>query len=298
MGIISGGAVIEGAGQRVRTLIYGGAASAAAIKPAVTDTGTQQVFTGLWIPPFASRISATAGGTAGDIKAIQVTIGGTDPAGNAITEALPAFDVNTAATKTGLKVFASVNSITIPAHDGTGATTAVGVGGAPAVADADGIMTAHTDDGAPEVITTGIVQPDVPRNITATAGGTAGDIKAITVTIAGTNADGVAITEVLPAFTENNAGIVSGAKAFRTVTSITIPAHDDTGATTAIGYGDVVGIGLRLARKSVMNAYLAETVETTAPATVVSASALEGNTFDLNSALNSTQVKLEVIPTP
>jgi len=298
MGIITGGSVIEGAGQRVRTLVYGGAASNGAIKPAVADTGTQQVFTGLWIPPFPTRISATAGGTAGDIGAIAVVIGGTDPAGNAITETLPAFDADTAATKTGTKVFASVDSITIPAHDGLGATTAIGAGGAPAVTNTAGILPAVTDTGEEVVITTGIIQPDVPRNITATAGGTEADIKAIQVVVAGTDAEGNAITETLPAFTVNTAGTVAGAKAFRTVTSITIPAHDDTGATTAVGFGEVLGIGLRLARKAVMNAYLAEVLEGTAPTVVVSASALESNTFDLNSALDSTQVKLEVIPTP
>lgn len=291
-------ATIIEAARRVLTLVFGGAASAAAIHAAVTDTGAQQVITtGISGPAFPSRISATAGGTAGDIKAIQVTIGGTDPSGAAITESLPAFDVNTAGTKTGSKVFATVNSITIPAHDGTGATTAIGIGGAPAVASTTGIHAAVTDTGAQVVVTTGIIQPDVPRALSATAGGTAADIKAIQVIIAGTDAEDVAITETLPAFTVNTAGDVVGTKAFKTITSITIPAHDGLGATTAVGFTDVLGIGLRLARKSVKSAYLAEVIEGTAPTVVVDAATLSENTFDLNTALNSTQVKLEVIPT-
>ena len=289
--------VIEAA-RRILTLVFGGAASTTAIHAAVTDNGAQQVITaGISGPAFASRITATAGGTAADIKAIQVTIAGTDPAGNAITEALPAFTVNNAGTVTGSKVFATVTSITIPAHDGTGATTAIGIGGSPKVATTNGILAAVTDTGVQQVITTGIIQPDVPRGIGATAGGTAGDIKAIQVIVAGTDAEDVAITETLPAFTVDTAGSVVGTKAFKTVTSITIPAHDGNGATTAIGFTDVVGIGLRLARNSVKSAYLAEVLEGTAPTVVVDAATLSENTFDLNSALNSTQVKLEVIPT-
>lgn len=286
------------AARRILTLVYGFAANTTAVHAAVTDNGAQQVITtAIKNPPGPTRITATAGGTSGDIKAIQVVIAGTDPAGNSITESLPAFTVNTPGTVTGTKVFQTVTSITIPAHDGAGATTAIGYGGSPAAADTDGILPAVTDDGSQQVITTGIYQPDVPRNITATAGGTAGDIKAIQVIVAGTNEEDVAITETLPAFTVDTAGSVSGTKAFKTVTSITIPAHDGTGATTEIGFGEVLGIGLRLARKTVKSAYLAEALEGTGPTVLVDATNLEANTFDLNSSLNSTQVKLEAIPT-
>jgi hypothetical protein len=165
------------------------------------------------------------------------------------------------------------------------------------VASATGIHAAVTDNGAPQTITTAINQPDVPRTITATSGGTAGDIKPIQVVITGTNAEDVVITETLPVFTENTATTVVGLKAFKTVTSILIPAHDGTGATTAIGFSDVIGIGHRLARNTVAAAYLNNVLEGTAPTVVVSATAIESNTADLNSALNSTQVVLELVQT-
>ena len=299
MGIIEGGVVAPGARQNVLSDVIGAAALAVdAILAAVTDTGAQQVITtGINPPDRPRRITATAGGTAGDIGAITVTVVGTDPLGVALTEVLPAFTVNTPGTVTGVKVFATVTSITIPAHDGTGATTSVGAAGQPAVADTDGILAAVTCTGSPQVITTGINQPEVPRNITATAGGTAGDIKAIQVIVAGTNAEDQAITETLPVFTVNTPGTVSGLKAFKTVTSITIPAHDGTGATTAIGFGDVLGIGHRLARNTVVSAYLDNALEGTAPTVVVSASAIESNTADLNSALASVPVILELVQT-
>jgi len=160
------------------------------------------------------------------------------------------------------------------------------------VASTTGIHAAVTDNGAQRVITTAITQPSVPRNITATSGGTATDIKAIQVIIAGTNYKDEAITETLPVFTENTATTVVGAKAFKTVTSITIPAHDGVGATTAIGFGEVLGLPDKLAHNTVLKAYADNALEGTAPTVTVSTTAIESNTFDLNTALNSKVVDL------
>jgi len=297
--IIEGGVVLPGSRQNVMADTIGASAlGVAAILAAVTDTGAQQVITtGISSLDRPRRITATAGGTAADIKAITVTIVGLGAKGEAVTEVLPAFTVNTAGTVTGVQVFSTVTSVTIPAHDGTGATTSIGAAGAPAVAATAGILAAVTDTGVQQVITTGLNTPEVPRNITATAGGTAADIKAIQVIIAGTNAEDQAITETLPAFTVNTAGTVAGAKAFKTVTSVTIPAHDGTGATTAIGFGDVVGIGHRLARNTVRAAFLDNVLEGTAPTVAFNATTLESNTADLNSALNSVPVVLELLQT-
>lgn len=168
--------------------------------------------------------------------------------------------------------------------------------GSPAVGATTAVHAAVTDTGVQQVVTTGITNPDVPRNITATAGGTAGDIKAIQVIIAGTNVEGVAITETLPAFTVDTAGTVVGSKAFATVTSITIPAHDGTGATTAIGTGAKLGLRERLSRNSVTAAYLNNVKEATAPTVAVSATAVESNTVTLNSALDGSAVVVDYYP--
>lgn len=157
-------------------------------------------------------------------------------------------------------------------------------------ADTNGVHAAVVDNGAPQVITTAITNPAIPRNITATAGGTAGDIKAIQVIVEGKDIDGNEITETLPAFTENNAGTVVGSKAFAEVTEITIPAHDGTGATTEIGWGDKLGLPDLLPHNTVLFAFLNNVKEGTAPTVATSASALSGNTVDLNSALNGTAV--------
>ena len=158
------------------------------------------------------------------------------------------------------------------------------------VSSTTGIHAAVTDTAVQVVVTTGITQPSVPRNVTATSGGTAGDIKAIQVIVAGTNFAGEAITETLPVFTADSATTVVGSKAFKTVTSITIPAHDGTGATTAVGFGEKLGLPDKLPANTVLMASLAGVREGTAPTVAVSASALESNTVDLDSALNSSEV--------
>ena len=163
------------------------------------------------------------------------------------------------------------------------------------VASTTGIHAAVTDNGAQQVVTTGITQPGVPKNITATAGGTTTDIKAVQVIVEGTNYADEVITETLPAFTENTAGSVTGSKAFKTITKITIPAHDGTGATTSIGYGEKLGLPYKLSHNTVLAAYLGNTKEGTAPTVAVNSTAIESNTIDLNSTLNGSVVDAYLI---
>lgn len=163
--------------------------------------------------------------------------------------------------------------------------------GAPALGTTTAVHAAVTDNGTQQVITTAITDPAVARNVTATAGGTATDIKAIQVIVAGTNVWGQSITETLPAFTVDTAGTVTGSKAFATVTSITIPAHDGTGATTAIGTGSKLGLPVTLPRKSFVNAWCDDAAETISASTV-SSSAVESNTVTMTTALNGTKVFL------
>jgi hypothetical protein len=163
-------------------------------------------------------------------------------------------------------------------------------------ADADIVHAAITASATVStVVTTGFTNPTVPRNITATAGGTATDIKAVQVIVEGTNYEGEAITETLTAFTVDTAGIVTGNKAFKTVTKVTIPAMDGAGVTVTIGIGEKLGIPFRLSHNTVLNAYLDNAKEGTAPTVTVSATAIESNTVDLNSALNGKVVDIYLI---
>lgn len=157
------------------------------------------------------------------------------------------------------------------------------------------ILAAVTSTGTPSVITTGFNNPAWPRCVTATSGGTATDIKAIQVVVEGTDFAGNVITETLPAFTVDTAGTVQGSKAFKTITKVTIPAHDGTGATTSIGINEKLGIPYKLTQNSVLAAYRNGAREGTAPTVTISGTALESNTVDLSSALNGTEVVVELI---
>jgi hypothetical protein len=285
-----------------RAVVIGyNATTAGSVLSAVTDTGsTQTVTTGINGLVRHSRITATAGGTAGDIRAESVSLIGTDPNGTVITETLPAFTVNTPGSVTSTKIYKTVTSITIPAHDGTGATTSIEQAGAPDAGTTETVMAALTDTGSTQTVTTGtsINHLDVPRNVTASAHGIAADIKAIQVVVTGKNVEGVSISETLPVFTVNTIGTVTGSKVFKEITQIVIPAHDGTSANTSVGTGDVLGLGERLKRNTTRNAYLDNALEGTGPTITNDATNIESNGADLNSALDSTQVILEFIETP
>ena len=161
--------------------------------------------------------------------------------------------------------------------------------------DTDGVHSAVTDNGSEQTITTGITNPPCPRNVVALADGVVSDIKAIQVGVTGTNIADEVITELLPAFTENTSGVVVGSKAFKTVTSITIPAHDGTGATTSIGFGDKIGLPEKLSHNTVLFAFLNNVKESTSPTVSTSSSAIESNTVDLNSNLDGSVVDIYYI---
>ncbi|SMC63310.1 hypothetical protein [Sporomusa malonica] len=235
-------------------------------------------------------------GAAGNALSINLTTAGNDTLAvtkddetGVITIALAnsTASKNTATlTQAAIRALTTVGGVSVAAvtcaAGGNWNTAAVATGETAAVAFTGG------QTAASQVVTTAITNPAVPRNITATAGGgTAGDIKAIQVVVAGTNYLDQAITETLPAFTADTPGSVVGSKAFKTVTSITIPAHDGTGATTAIGWGDKLGLPYKLTHNTVLAAYLDNALESTAATVAVSATAIESNTIDLNSALDS-----------
>lgn len=140
-----------------------------------------------------------------------------------------------------------------------------------------------------DVITTDITNPPCGRNITATAGGTAGDIKAIQVTVKG-KYRGNAVTDVLPAFTVDTTGIVTGSKAFDEIDEIDIPAMDGLGATVSVGYGDKLGLPVKLTHDTVLATYVNNAKEGTPAAVAFDEANIENNTLDPASSLAGTVV--------
>lgn len=128
------------------------------------------------------------------------------------------------------------------------------------------------------VVTTGITNPDFPRNITvvgnqATCAGN--------LVVAGTNIREEAITETLAI---NGTTPVVGNKAFKTVTSITIPTRGAAGDQVSCGIGVKIGLDRMMAGNEVILATVDGVFETTRPTVAASATAIESNTVLTNTA--------------
>lgn len=136
------------------------------------------------------------------------------------------------------------------------------------------------------VVTTAITSPAVPRalRIKGNAAGITGN-----VVIEGTNYNDEVITETIAA---NAANAVEGNKAFKTVTKITVPTRTTAGDTISVGFNEKLGLPYKLTHNTVLAAYLDNAKEATAPTVAVSATVLESNTIDLNSALNGSIVDI------
>lgn len=143
---------------------------------------------------------------------------------------------------------------------------------------------------ATQEVTTAITNPAAPRSIIVkgNAAGIAGN-----VTIYGTNYAGEVISEAVAL---NGATAVEGAKAFKTVTKIDLPVETHAGTdTVSVGWGEKLGLPYKLAHNTILATYLDNTIEGTAPTLTVSATALEANTIDLNSALSGKVVDVYLI---
>lgn len=148
-------------------------------------------------------------------------------------------------------------------------------------------VTLHETD--PTVVTTGISNPAVPRalRVKGNQAGVTGD-----VVIAGTNIAGAAISETI-ALNAGNA--VEGTKAFKTVTSITLPARAGEGDTVSVGWNDKLGLPYMLSKNTVLYAYLDGAREATAPTVTVDDNEIEKNTVDLSSSLNNKPVRVVLL---
>lgn len=133
-------------------------------------------------------------------------------------------------------------------------------------------------------------QPDVPRNLTVTPAGTTADVTACTVTINGKNIFGKTISETF-SITSTQSSATTGAKAFKTVTSVVIPAACETGSNNDtdwhVGVSSKLGLNRCLdAAGDFGHATFGGVKESTAPTIAASATAVESNTAILNSAMD------------
>lgn len=155
--------------------------------------------------------------------------------------------------------------------------------------------TAGATSAAIATLTTFSGQPDVPRNITIIPTGTTTDVESCVIVVSGTNYFGRAISENFT-FAANASTEQTGAKAFKTITSVVFPANCESGtfaATWNIGVGEKIGLKRCMANagdwiwSQVAGAY-----ESTRATIANSASAVESNTADFNGTMNGSNTFL------
>lgn len=111
-----------------------------------------------------------------------------------------------------------------------------------------------------QTVISGITQPDVPRVLSLTVGGTASNVQSGTVVVTGVNVEGKVITESFN-IVAGSTGTTNGTKAFKSVTSVFIPAQLGTAATFAVGTLNILGINHRLFKNNTtVKVYSAGTV--------------------------------------
>ncbi len=133
-------------------------------------------------------------------------------------------------------------------------------------------------------------QPDVPRNLTITPTGTTGDVESCVVHVIGTNYLNAAISEDFT-FSANASTAQTGAKAFKSVVSVTWPASCESGgyaATWVIGVGELIGLKSCMANAGDwVWSEVGGVYETTRAGITADASHVELNTADFNGTMDA-----------
>ena len=252
----------------------------------LTDAA-QSVTSGLVNPDYA-RALAVVGSVAGMTG--NVTITGTNLAGETITETLA---LNGTTPKAGTKAFKTVTKVDLPIQTNAGTKqveTATIVGTITKAGTATvTVKSAHyADDLVMHVAV------DLSDDAAAVAGKIRSYIAPLVAdhfTVSGSGADVVLTTKVADAndATLNIAytnGTCEGLTADASSTDTTAGAADDR---VSVGTTDALGLPYELAHNTVQAAYL-DNAKDAGPTVTVSATALESNTVDLNSALNGKAV--------
>ncbi len=154
---------------------------------------------------------------------------------------------------------------------------------APAAVDADGILAAtDLDTEDPLEVVEGLTNPDVPRvlSVKGSAAGVTGD-----VVIEGTDASGAVISDTIAL---NGTSTVDGAKAFKTVTKITLPVGE-TGENVVVGTTKKLGLIHKVYNAGCLLVKLFDGSADTGTLTV-SSTVLSQNYFALNGAANGSKV--------
>lgn len=175
-----------------------------------------------------------------DWNATTITVTGTNSRGSAMSETFIVPD-NGAATVVGVKWFASVVSVSIPAQGGTGGTFTLGNIARADSGKYDAIIESGGSTGGIQTLTgasldgsTGTLTMDPPRALVLVTSSHA-NWDATTLVVHGTDVDGEDVSENF-AIPNNGGTTVLGTQLFATVTSVVVPLQSGTLGKFTLGY--------------------------------------------------------------
>ena len=141
----------------------------------------------------------------------------------------------------------------------------------------------------PVTVTTFLAQPDYARNLVVTPTGTTADVAAGDVVIVGKDIHGNTISESFT-FLADASTAVTGNKAFKSITSITIPAEASPyGATWSVGFGAKLGLNGCLDGAGWYLKGLVDGADLTGSTVAASATDVSSNTIIPNPAPNGSR---------
>lgn len=116
----------------------------------------------------------------------------------------------------------------------------------PSAANSNGVLSGHAGATSQAAVTVSSFagQPDVPRNLVVTPGGTTAHVGDCDLVVIGDDMYGDPLLEVF-AFAPAQATAITGSLAFRTVSEIIFPGSCETGgaaATWSVGLGEKLGL--------------------------------------------------------
>ncbi|MHB1654133.1 MAG: hypothetical protein ACYCVD_16905 [Desulfitobacteriaceae bacterium] len=151
------------------------------------------------------------------------------------------------------------------------------------------VLAATTLTAQVQTIIAGITNPDVVRNVVAK-----GAIATSTgnVVVTGTDYAGNSISET---FLLSGTTVVSGSKAFATVTQIILPVSSGAGDSVSVGVGSKLGLPFTLTKNTVRVAYNNNVLESTNPTVTVDAVNLCNNTVTLASTLAGNGIDIYLV---
>ena len=242
-------------------------------------TLVQTFLKGFKQPDYPRKLSITGTKADGNLTG-NVVIYGMDAFDKSINETIA---LNDNATVNGTKLFKTITKIVFPVrvtlHDKVKVGTIAR--SIPLAADNDIILAATALTDEVQEITTGFINPDIPRVLSITGTKAGGNLTG-NVIIDGLDDWGNVIQNTIAL---NDNVTVNGTKSFEQITKITLPVYVADGDTVSIGISNALGLGIKLSKNTVISAYLDGTLESNAPTVAVDPDELSLNTVTLHSAL-------------